>query len=161
MVTESKVDHQNDATAAGEATDWREEFRERPVAWSLGAVGAGFVVGYALAALLDTSDDHDDDRDAASPARQKAAAHRGPITLLKESHAYDLLRQEAVAAGKSLLDQLTQTAKEVLLPVALGKLREWLTAPVSQPGGSATSTTGTSKPSHESRYQPVLERNDQ
>ena len=32
--------------------DWREQFKKRPVAWSLGAAGGGFVVGYAIAAMV-------------------------------------------------------------------------------------------------------------
>ncbi|HYJ86072.1 MAG TPA: hypothetical protein VEW46_08465, partial [Pyrinomonadaceae bacterium] len=29
-----------------DALDWREQFKKRPVAWSVGAAGVGFCVGY-------------------------------------------------------------------------------------------------------------------
>jgi hypothetical protein len=32
--------------------DWREQFKKQPVAWSAGAVGAGFIAGYGLAAII-------------------------------------------------------------------------------------------------------------
>jgi hypothetical protein len=35
-----------------ETLDWREQFRKQPLAWGLGAVGASFVTGYALAAII-------------------------------------------------------------------------------------------------------------
>src|SRR5262252_6745979 len=35
-----------------EKLDWHEQYRKRPVAWSLGAVGAGFLVGYGVAAMV-------------------------------------------------------------------------------------------------------------
>jgi len=34
-----------------EALDWREQFRRRPVAWSVGAMSVGFVVGYGIAGV--------------------------------------------------------------------------------------------------------------
>src|SRR5882762_10775889 len=35
-----------------ETLDWREQFKKQPVAWSAGAVGAGFIAGYGLAAVI-------------------------------------------------------------------------------------------------------------
>jgi hypothetical protein len=34
-----------------DALDWREQFRKRPVAWSVGAMTVGFVVGYGIAGV--------------------------------------------------------------------------------------------------------------
>ncbi len=45
-----------------DALDWREHFKKRPVAWSLGAAGVGFFVGYGIAAAV-TSDDESDESD--------------------------------------------------------------------------------------------------
>jgi hypothetical protein len=36
--------------SVSEALDWREQFRKRPVAWSVGALSVGFIVGYGVAA---------------------------------------------------------------------------------------------------------------
>lgn len=35
-----------------ETLDWREQFRKRPVAWSVGALSVGFMTGYCIAANL-------------------------------------------------------------------------------------------------------------
>lgn len=35
-----------------ESLDWREQFRKRPVAWSVGALSVGFLTGYCVAANL-------------------------------------------------------------------------------------------------------------
>lgn len=35
-----------------ETLDWREQFRKRPVAWSVGALSVGFVTGYCLASTF-------------------------------------------------------------------------------------------------------------
>ena len=32
--------------------DWREQFKKRPVAWSLGAAGGGLVFGYAISGIV-------------------------------------------------------------------------------------------------------------
>lgn len=77
--------YQNVKESVTEALDWREQFRKRPVAWSLGALGVGVVVGYSLggAVMGDDDDDYDDypaydetdvyDRTGASPAKAARA----------------------------------------------------------------------------------------
>jgi hypothetical protein len=42
-----------------EALDWREQFRKRPVAFSIGALSAGFILGYAVGGTFG-GDDEDD-----------------------------------------------------------------------------------------------------
>ena len=61
-----------------EALDWREQFRKRPIAFSVGALSVGFITGYCIAATFkgDGSYDDDDTEDyelsatSASPASQ-------------------------------------------------------------------------------------------
>ncbi|MGB7922249.1 MAG: hypothetical protein WCF57_03290 [Pyrinomonadaceae bacterium] len=45
-----------------EALDWREQYRRRPVAWSVGALSVGFIVGYSLGGAF-TGDGYDDEDD--------------------------------------------------------------------------------------------------
>ena len=53
----------NQVQAVKESLDWREQFKKRPVAWSAGAMGVGFLVGYGLAAMVKgESDSADYDR---------------------------------------------------------------------------------------------------
>src|SRR5688572_20933403 len=49
-----------------DALDWREHFKKRPVAWSLGAAGVGFFVGYGIAAAV-SSDEPDYSRYSDAP----------------------------------------------------------------------------------------------
>ena len=57
-VTEIKENVAQQVETVKDALDWREHFKKRPVAWSLGAAGVGFFVGYGIAAAL--SDDDSD-----------------------------------------------------------------------------------------------------
>src|SRR2546421_4831240 len=57
-VTEIKENVTQQYENVKDALDWREHFKKQPVAWSLGAAGVGFFVGYGIAAAL-TSDDDD------------------------------------------------------------------------------------------------------
>src|ERR671926_1367502 len=58
-VTEIKETVANQVQAVKDTLDWREQFKKRPVVWSAGAAGVGFLVGYGLAALV--KGDGDDD----------------------------------------------------------------------------------------------------
>ena len=40
--------YQNVRESISQTLDWREQYRRRPVAFSAGALGVGFVVGYAV-----------------------------------------------------------------------------------------------------------------
>ena len=64
-VTEIKdtvVNHYNSVKeSVTDAVDWREQVRKRPVAWSLGALGVGILVGYGLAGLIEGEDEPGDD----------------------------------------------------------------------------------------------------
>src|SRR5215470_9060455 len=51
-VTEIKESVANQVQAVKQTLDWREQFKKRPVVWSASAAGAGFLVGYRVAALV-------------------------------------------------------------------------------------------------------------
>jgi ElaB/YqjD/DUF883 family membrane-anchored ribosome-binding protein len=139
-----------------DALDWREYFKKQPVAWSLGAAGVGFFVGYGIAAAFG-GDDRDerndcDDRDAihyaSSPARSltgqpitheamsaaspitsaASTAEAGPSMLerFKETSAYERLSKEAGSLGDRLVEELSTTAQQVVLPLLLKKIKNWI-----------------------------------
>jgi hypothetical protein len=60
-VTEIKetvtTQYQNMKESVTEALDWREQFRKRPVAFSVGALSVGFLVGYSVAGAVTGSDE--------------------------------------------------------------------------------------------------------
>src|SRR6266566_1274871 len=51
-VTEIKENVANQYQAVKDTLDWREQFKKRPVAWSAGALGFGFLLGYGIAATI-------------------------------------------------------------------------------------------------------------
>src|SRR6266545_2210468 len=65
-VTEIKENVAQQYENVKDALDWREHFKRQPLAWSLGAAGVGFFVGYGIAAAL-SDDDSDLDQRAPSP----------------------------------------------------------------------------------------------
>ncbi|HEX8921699.1 MAG TPA: hypothetical protein VF766_09490 [Pyrinomonadaceae bacterium] len=78
-----------------ETLDWREQFRKHSIAWSLGALAVGYVVGSGLAASLD---------DATKKKGRKSSG----------------LLDEIYAMGEKLSDEFSDVAQTILLP-ALGK----------------------------------------
>src|SRR5512132_2629778 len=60
-VTEIKENVAQQVENVKDALDWREHFKRQPLAWSLGAAGVGFFVGYGIAAAI-TGDDRDEVR---------------------------------------------------------------------------------------------------
>jgi hypothetical protein len=157
-VTEIKENVSQQYENVKDALDWREHFKKQPVAWSLGAAGVGFFVGYGIAAAI-TGDDDDREEDyesrstyappaqatprafAAQPsigeplaaslagnANGEDAADDGPGLLerFKETSAYDRLSKEAGSLGDRLVEELSATAHQVVLPALLKKLKTWI-----------------------------------
>jgi hypothetical protein len=92
-VTES---YESVKETVAETLDWREQFRKHSVAWSIGALAVGYVVGSGIAASI---------RDATP---QKKGRKSGG--LLDDVYAY----------GEMLAEEVSDVAQTILLP-ALGK----------------------------------------
>lgn len=85
-----------------ETFDWRAQFRKHSVAWSLGAVAVGYVVGSGLAAALkDTT------------KQQKGRKSHG---LLDDIYAY----------GEMLAEEFSGVTQTVLLPLLNKKIKDKL-----------------------------------
>lgn len=170
--------------AVSEDLDWREQFKKRPVAWSLGAAGGGFLLGCAIAGINKKPSGHRDASDyALAPSTAPAAVPlSGPVTTsrsysresnrrrhelrgskqtkeakggllerLQETEAYDQLRREAAAVGSRLISEVSQTAREVVLPAAISWLRQWLSGLASpKTTNKAASEAGSPIPSEAS-----------
>jgi hypothetical protein len=153
-VTEIKENVAQQVETVKDALDWREHFKKAPVAWSLGAAGVGFFVGYGLAAAL-SGDDYDSvhyststahsltsnpylsQRDFSPPISSESISagatktngkHDGPgmIERFKETSAYERLSKEAGALGDRLVEELSTTAQTVVLPALLKKIKTWI-----------------------------------
>ncbi len=84
-----------------ETFDWRAQFRKHSVAWSLGALAAGYIVGTGLAAAIkDTT-------------KQKGRRSHG---FLDEIYAY----------GEMLAEEVSGVAETVLLPLISKKIKDSL-----------------------------------
>jgi hypothetical protein len=159
------VTHQyhNVRESISEALDWREQFRRRPLAFSLGALSVGMILGYSVGGAfiseearsrrqpedLGADTDYGRVRSAAersyaaqpitgsslsAPSTEPAADydHRsavepsrpGLLERFKETRAYDRLQEEVSALGSRFIDELSQTAQNVVLPALLAKLKD-------------------------------------
>jgi hypothetical protein len=188
----------NQVQAVKETLDWREQFKKRPVAWSAGAMGVGFLVGYGLAAMVkgdggsdrydryDTYDREETSRSyAAQPilgAHHAAASEvagygngkhdEGPgiFEKLTSTPAYHKMKQEAGNIGDALVQEITNTAKTMVIPALITSLRNFIgghlpnadTTAGQRPSGASSMRAETDR-AHSgagSSYQPALERNN-
>ena len=190
-VTEIKESVANQVQAVKETLDWREQYKKRPVAWSAGAAGVGFLVGYCLAAMVKgNGGDYEYDRYgygetsrsyAAQPILQASASHadasksgngkhdEGPGFFEKLSHtqAYQKVKHEASNLGDEFVQEITKTAKQMVLPAIMVSLRNFIggylpnaDTTANQSGSSSMrAETDRARSGTASNYQPALERN--
>lgn len=177
-VTEIKENVANQVESVKDALDWREHFKKRPVAWSLGAAGVGFFVGYGLAAALSGSEDEPDRYvDTYAPQTSESYARsltgqslqptssktngkdEGPgiLSRFKETSAYDRLSKEAGSLGDRVIDELSTTAHTVVLPFLLNKVKELVGLDLSEKPASMASQQNPRSVSQE----PSVERSPQ
>jgi hypothetical protein len=176
-VTEIKENVAQQVENVKDALDWREHFKRQPLAWSLGAAGVGFFVGYGIAAAL-SGDDRDDVHYASSTAFSLAAqpvAHEaikvesaaksnggkdegpGMLERFRETSAYERLSKEAGAIGDRLVEELSTTAQQVVLPALLKKIKSWIGLDLSNKTPSMASRQEARNPS----YEPALSRSSE
>lgn len=179
-VTEIKETVANQVQAVKETLDWREQFKRRPVAWSVGAAGIGFMVGYGLAATV--KGDGREDETAAHYARQERSyaaqpilapaqtdtthenGHDGPGIFQRLTHTpvYGRVRNEVGNVGDALLEELGKTAKQFVLPALMTSLRNFIGGylPESSNTKSAATMTNESNRTRQENtaYQPSLDR---
>ena len=186
-VTEIKESVVEQYETVKDALDWREHFKKRPVAWSLGAAGVGFFMGYGIAAAIGGERDREEDY-VSSPhsyAAQPVLGERssssmkpleasdnlektngektegpGLLERFRETRAFDRLQQEVGSLGDRLIEELSTTAQVVILPALLRKIRELIGADLSDKSAPQDASTGASmRASRSSSYKPSLERN--
>ncbi len=180
-VTEIKETVVQQYETVKDALDWREQFKKRPVAWSLGAAGVGFCVGYGIASAIKgesesgryiSSENHAyagqpitgrsyTPLSASLDASEKAnGKDEGPGLLerFKETRAFDRLHQEVGSLGDRLVEELSATAQTVILPALSRKIRDLIGADLSDKGTSPGTPAASMRP-RAGTYEPVLERN--
>lgn len=184
-VTEIKETVVNQVQAVKETLDWREQFRRRPVAWSVGAAGVGFIVGYGIAAAVKGEGPDDDVLDYYAPQSRSYAAQpiisgpaskteasqgnghdEGPGLLQKLTNTpvYGRVKDEVGNVGDAFIEELGKTAKQFVLPALMTSIRNFIGGYL--PGSSVTKSASASmnnesaraKTDSASTYQPTLER---
>ncbi len=158
-VTEIKDNVAQQVETVKDALDWREHFKKRPVAWSVGAAGVGFFVGYGIAAAIAGDDDDEsyghatstsynyliepDTQSSSSYARNAASIKSngkdegpGMLERFKETSAYERLSKEAGTLGDRLVEELSTTAQTIVLPALLKKVKEWIGVDLSDKSAS-------------------------
>ena len=171
-VTEIKENVAQQYESVKDALDWREHFKKNPVAWSLGAAGVGFFVGYGIAAAL-TEDDYEKDYYAPPTSHAYAAqpvigeplaaamsaktngkdSGPGMLERLRETSAYERLSKEAGALGDRLIEELSSTAQQVVLPALLKKVKSWIGIDLSD----KTPSMGSNQVRRSTSYKHSLE----
>ena len=182
-VTEIKETVAHQVESVKDALDWREHFKKRPVAWSLGAAGVGFCTGYCIAAYVKGDETETEtgryrpaerygyvsqpvlgqpqSASSTSLAEKSNGKDEGPglIERFKETRAFDRLQQEVGNLGDRLVDELSMTAQTVVLPALIRKVREWIGADLSDKSQAQSSSPVNQRSSRPGSYEPVLERN--
>jgi hypothetical protein len=173
-VTEIKENVTQQYENVKDALDWREHFRRQPLAWSLGAAGVGFFIGYGRAAAIRGDEDDPDDVHYAtnsgyelasgSVARPNIAADNskanghdegpGLLERFRETSAYERLSKEASAIGDRVIEELSETAQAVVLPALLKKIKQWVGLDLSNK--SASMDNQSQKPATSYRDAPAL-----
>ena len=132
-VTEIKETVASQVKAVKDTLDWREQFKRRPVAWSAAALGVGFCTGYCIASYA--KGDDDGYHYAEAPARPLTQARidngnheSGPSFFQKVVHtqAFEKVRDEAGNIGDAVVQELSKTAKNVVLPALITSLRNFI-----------------------------------
>lgn len=181
-VMEIKETVANQVQAVKDSLDWREQFRKRPVAWSAGALGVGFLTGYCLAATFKDDDynrysnaidryEEETRSYAARPAMSSHASyaagmagpqtearsgngsHAGPGFFQRVSNtpAFERVRDEAGNIGNALVQELSNTAKTVVLPALITSLRNFIGGHLPNAPQANQSQSNQSRPG----YQPA------
>jgi hypothetical protein len=188
-VTEIKETVANQVQAVKNTLDWREQFKRRPVAWSAAALGVGFATGYCIASVAkgDDSDYHsaidrygEESRYYASQglvggaamaapgqstihSKQENGTHSGPNFFQKvaNTQAFERVRNEAGNIGDAVVEELSKTAKTVVIPALITSLRNFIGdyLPNADKRPPATSARQDQSRPGTPAYQPSLERN--
>jgi hypothetical protein len=178
-VTEIKETVANQVQAVKNTLDWREQFKKRPVAWSAGALGAGFLTGYCIANMFKGDDEYyryssaidrygeESKSYAAQPVLGVANAGMSAPGLMNKAgngthdhgpgffekvantQAYERVKDEVGHLGNAFVQELGNTAKTIVLPALITSLRNFI-------GGHLPNAPRESQQqSQQSKYEPV------
>jgi len=115
-----------------EALDWREQFRKRPIAFSVGALSVGFIVGYSIAGTFkgDGSYDEDEGEDyglSATPASQyyRSEASASPPATPSRSYAAQAITGGSYGSAPAAYSSTADTTGEAEEPQGPGLIERF------------------------------------
>jgi hypothetical protein len=167
-VSEIKDNVAQQVETVKDALDWREHFKKQPLAWSLGAAGVGFLMGYGLAAVIRGEDESPEylsetpgtyarslTRESLRAPIESNGKDDGPGMLerFKETSAYERLSKEAGAIGDRVVEELSTTAQAVVLPYLLNKIKNWAGLDLSEKPASMASAQPNRQIAHEASFE--------
>jgi hypothetical protein len=187
-VTEIKETVANQVQAVKDTLDWREQFKKRPVAWCAGALGVGFSLGYCIANYAKGDETYryssaidrygeEFDRYASQTALSGSAApvrtrssqpgngsqddDSGPGFFQKvaSSQAFGRVKDEAGNIGDALVQEVSKTAKTVVLPALITSLRNFIGDHLPNAEKAKSQPSSDERQQSRPSYQPALERN--
>src|SRR4029078_4829705 len=124
-VTEIKDNVAQQYENVKDALDWREHFKRQPVAWSLGAAGVGFFVGYGIASAI-KGDDDEDYYSSSTAEYASAAAFAAPAPAMRDRLSDSVALESSKANGKDdgpgLLERFRETSAYEKLSEEAGSL---------------------------------------
>lgn len=155
-VTEIKENVANQVQAVKETLDWREQFRKRPVAWSAGAMGVGFIVGYGVTGAIKGAGSGSSEASqlypsqahayaarpilgtpasmqstplldlTSAPAKEEIPSGPGLFERVTSTPAYDRVKGEVASIGDTLLSELSKTAKQLIVPALVTTVKKFI-----------------------------------
>ena len=147
-VIEIKETVASQVKAVKDTLDWREQFKKRPVVWSAAALGVGLATGYCIANYAKGDADYDSAIDRygdesrhyasqgiAAPAQppiqstyRNGKHDSGPSFFQKvaQTPAFERVRDEAGNIGDAVVQELSKTAKTVVIPALITSLRNFI-----------------------------------
>jgi len=153
-VTEIKETVAHQVQAVKETLDWREQFRRRPVVWTAGAFGVGFLVGCRVSDMVKGEEEPKRDyygaeyrsyaaqpvlsppsasmkQQTSSPPFEGGNGHgeeKGPGLFERVTHspAYGRVKDEVGDVGNNLIHELKQTVKTMVVPAIIMSLKNFL-----------------------------------
>jgi ElaB/YqjD/DUF883 family membrane-anchored ribosome-binding protein len=166
--------YQNVRESINEALDWKEHYRKRPVAFTVGALSFGFLLGYGLTGALKNSGKYEsesysetgseynsfgsDIRSSTSYSPQSITGDTGMSTGIsyepekpgiiqkfKETKAYDRLQEEISNLGDRFVDELANVARTAVLPALLSKVKDFIGVDLNTQDSSTSRTQNQSR----------------
>ncbi len=133
-----------------EALDWREQYRKRPVAFSIGALSAGFILGYSVGGVIKGDSDYDEDYDYPTYEESDAFATTGAVPEKLSASSYE--------EGTRALRRPSGSSQKASLPSAQpamssGSMAYEKAAPVEADYSTPEETTEPDKPGLIERFK--------